>query len=287
MFQTINDALARIAISKNVIKEYKTSESERTVYLDNGTEFQIYIKNPYQNHLGIDIYVNEKSIGNRLVLRPGQSVWLERFMNDEHKFLFETYEVEDTNETHYAINKNGKVRLDFYHEKEEEVHRYEYQPWNGLVYYDTCINTNDYKIKDIDSSNCTIKGIDNNLVSTTCLNCVSDGVVTNSALSQCKNFTNASTSISTSINAQTFETGSVKKSIETGRVEKGSHSDQKFQSCDIKFDYSPFTTERLLILPRSRKQNFAEDTIRKYCSQCGKKVKPTDKFCSNCGAKLQ
>ena len=106
---TTNDVLSHIAISKNVIKEYKTSESDRTVYLDNGTEFQIHIKNPYQNHLGIDIYVNEKSIGNRLVLRPGQSVWLERFMNDDHKFLFETYEVEDTKETHYAINKNGKV----------------------------------------------------------------------------------------------------------------------------------------------------------------------------------
>lgn len=277
MFQTINDALARIAISKNVIKEYKTSESERTVYLDNGTEFQIYIKNPYQNHLGIDIYVNEKSIGNRLVLRPGQSVWLERFMNDEHKFLFETYEVEDTNETHYAINKNGKVRLDFYHEREEEVHRYEPLTWNGYL-YDVALNSND----------CTIKGIDNDLISTSCLNCASTNVATNALNAQTsKNFVDNSTSISASINTQSFETGSAKKSIETGRVEKGSYSDQKFQSCDIKFDYSPFTTERLLILPRSRKQNFAEDTRRKYCSQCGKKVKPTDKFCSNCGAKLQ
>jgi hypothetical protein len=26
--------------------------------------------------------------------------------------------------------------------------------------------------------------------------------------------------------------------------------------------------------------------IRKYCSNCGKKVKPFDKYCSNCGAKM-
>ena len=41
------DELAKIAISKNLIKEYKSSNSERTVYLNDGTEFQIYLKNPY------------------------------------------------------------------------------------------------------------------------------------------------------------------------------------------------------------------------------------------------
>ena len=87
------DELAKIAISKNLIKEYKSSNSERTVYLNDGTEFQIYLKNPYQTHLGIKISVNNKSIGNMLVLRPGQSFWLDRFLNDNKKFLFSTYNV--------------------------------------------------------------------------------------------------------------------------------------------------------------------------------------------------
>ena len=47
-----------------------------------------------------------------------------------------------------------------------------------------------------------------------------------------------------------------------------------------------FKTENILILPLSRKQIHAEETRRRYCSQCGKKVNPKDKFCSNCGAKL-
>ena len=113
------DELAKIAISKNLIKEYKSSNSERTVYLNDGTEFQIYLKNPYQTHLGIKISVNNKSIGNMLVLRPGQSFWLDRFLNDNKKFLFSTYNVENTAEMKYATNNNGKVKIEFYHEKEE------------------------------------------------------------------------------------------------------------------------------------------------------------------------
>ena len=74
--------------------------------------------------------------------------------------------------------------------------------------------------------------------------------------------------------------------LETGRVEKGGVSRQEFEYCDINFDYYAFKTENILILPTSRKQIRAEETRRRYCSQCGKKVNPKDKFCSNCGAKL-
>mgnify|MGYP003300169039 CR=1 FL=1 len=124
MSVSIENKLAQIGVSKNLRAEYKTSESERTVYLNNGTEFQIYIKNPYQDHLGIKIYVNDKYVGNMLVLRPGQSVWLERFLDNDSKFLFSTYEVENTAEMHYAINKNGRIKLQFYHEREQSYNCY-------------------------------------------------------------------------------------------------------------------------------------------------------------------
>ena len=105
-YLTTKDELAKIAIAKNLIKEYKNSNSERTVYLNDGTEFQIYLKNPYQTHLGIRIYVNNQSIGNMLVLKPGQSFWLDRFVNENKRFLFSTYQVENSAEMKYAIDKN-------------------------------------------------------------------------------------------------------------------------------------------------------------------------------------
>ena len=43
-------------------------------------------------------------------------------------------------------------------------------------------------------------------------------------------------------------------SLETGRVEKGSRSNQEFEYCDIDFEYYSFKTESIHILPNSRKQ---------------------------------
>ena len=259
------DELAKIAISKNLIKEYKSSNSERTVYLNDGTEFQIYLKNPYQTHLGIKISVNNKSIGNMLVLRPGQSFWLDRFVNENRKFLFNTYEIENTAEMKYATNNNGKVKIEFYHEKEETPY------FNGML-TTTPLKTN------FDWTNYnTICRLDNP-INTYCYSTVnienSTNAVTNSKLT--------SMSYDTSVSAKNTND----LSLETGRVEKGGVSRQEFEYCDINFDYYAFKTENILILPLSRKQIHAEETRRRYCSQCGKKVNPKDKFCSNCGAKL-
>ena len=253
----IKDELAKIAIAKNLIKEYKNSNSERTVYLNDGTEFQIYLKNPFQYHLGIRISVNNQSIGNTLVLRPGQSFWLDRFLNDNKKFLFSTYKVENTPEMKYAISNNGKVKIEFYNEKEEPQYRLTtltYTPshpytYDGNGYFTPATGSNIYCNTSYD-------------VSTTTLN--SNLSLTDSGVYRTE-FDN---------------------SIETGRVEKGSRSNQEFDYCDISFDTYPFKTETIHILPSSQKQVRVEDTRRRYCSQCGKKVHPKDRFCSSCGARL-
>ena len=261
------DELAKIAISKNLIKEYKSSNSERTVYLNDGTEFQIYLKNPYQTHLGIKIYVNNQAIGgNMLVLKPGQSFWLDRFLNDNKKFLFSTYDVENTQEMRYAINNNGKVKIEFYHEKEDT-------PYFTTAPLKTTFDWTNYNItcSSSISSNCPRSTY---YCSTGDIGNLSANAATNSKL----NAMSYDTSVST--------TKTDDLSLETGRVEKGGVSRQEFEYCDINFDYYAFKTENILILPLSRKQIRAEETRRRYCSQCGKKVNPKDKFCSNCGAKL-
>ena len=266
------DALAKIAIAKNLIKEYKNSNSERTVYLNDGTEFQIYLKNPYQTHLGIKIYVNNKSIGgNMLVLRPGQSVWLDRFIDENSKFLFSTYKVEDTGEMRYAINSNGKVKIEFYHEK-EDVQPLQITWRNNNNWFDNTVTC--YYNSTVSTCDCCN--------STLTTSSIGDPV-----------YTSASTTYSTATGVKRAEIDksaekSVDKnlSLETGRVEKGGRSDQEFEYCNINFDYYPFKTENIHILPNSQKQTRVEDTRRKYCSQCGKKVSPKDKFCSNCGARL-
>ena len=266
------DELAKIAISKNLIKEYKSSNSERTVYLNDGTEFQIYLKNPYQTHLGIKISVNNKSIGNMLVLRPGQSFWLDRFLNDNKKFLFSTYNVENTAEMKYATSNNGKVKIEFYHEKEEtpylsaKIVEPSYDFVTNYTYNSDTINT------------CASSKSLDNPINTCCYSTVNIENSANAATNSRLRSMSYDTSVSTAKIDDSY--------LETGRVEKGGVSRQEFEYCDINFDYYAFKTENILILPLSRKQIRAEETRRRYCSQCGKKVNPKDKFCSNCGAKL-
>lgn len=264
--------LAKIAIKKNLVKEYKNSNSNRVVYLNNGTEFQIYLKNPYQYHVGIKIYVNDKSIGNMLVLRPGQSWWLDRFINNNSKFLFSTYEVEDTPEMNYATNKNGKVRIEFYPEDERLTNN----DWYRVRDY-TVLNGDPYKYSNHTwIYNSTYGPLNSDFLSNKSLSCKYNSNISNT-------LTSYNTAATLSCDFPTQNT----KSIETGMVEKGNESDQRFEKCDIEFKYSPIKVENIQILPSSRKQMRTEDTVRRYCSNCGKKVSPKDNFCSSCGSKLK
>lgn len=250
MNYSIVDQLAKIAIAKSLVKEYKTNESERTVYLNNETEFQVYLKNPYQRPIGVKVYVNDDEIGGTLVLKPGQSCWLERFLDNDKKFLFSTYEVENTQEMRYAINKNGKVRIEFFQEK-TYVH--------DIRYKNPICNDYIYPPISVSSSSCSFNtsNISNTSLSASCC--------TNNLYNNASNYSTT---------------------LQTGRIETGSKSNQKFESTDISLEYIPFKIECIQILPNSRKQVSVNETRRKYCSQCGKKVSPKDKYCSNCGAKL-
>ena len=79
---------------------------------------------------------------------------------------------------------------------------------------------------------------------------------------------------------------SLTKSIETGRVEAGSSSDQKFEYVNKSFDYYAFHTVECKLLPISQKINTAEDiNVKRYCTNCGTKQKPEFKFCPSCGEK--
>jgi len=104
-----------------------------TVYLNNGDEFEIELFNPTQNKVLAKIELNGKSIGNGIVLRPGERVFLERYLDEAKKFLFETYVVNGNNkEVQESIAKNGDVVVKFY----DEMTTYPYYSpiWvNGFV----------------------------------------------------------------------------------------------------------------------------------------------------------
>jgi predicted RNA-binding Zn-ribbon protein involved in translation (DUF1610 family) len=77
------------------------------------------------------------------------------------------------------------------------------------------------------------------------------------------------------------------KSVETGRVEKGSESDQTFKTVNKNFNIWTVSTSVWKILPESQKPLEKKDLIER-CSKCLTKLKKSSwKFCPECGNEIK
>jgi len=269
---------AHIAINKSRLKIYNKNSDTPTYYLQKGQEFQLELFNPTVKTILAKIFLNGNAISQGgLVLRPGERVFLDRYIDVAKKFLFDTYEVSNTSEVKQAIEDNGDFKVEFYRE---------YTP----NYFGTTLggyyNFGDYlsNIGSI-STNSNINGYyGGNITLTT--------TSSNGNLNLTTNDTYLSNSIPTSLNYMSTPEGpnirqvKSKKTIETGRVEQGSESDQKLQTVNKNWEHYPFHTIEYKMLPLSQKINTTDDVkVKRYCTNCGSKLGPTHKFCSNCGSK--
>ena len=228
-----------------------------TVYLNNGDEFDIELYNPTQNKVLAKIEMNGNSIGNGIILRPGERVFLERYLDEAKKFLFETYVVNGNNEeVQQAIANNGDVVIKFY---------------------------NEVKISTYNVNSGTVT-INNPLTWST----NTAGPITYTTHNTLGNtsFTTSSTNTfyNASLTSGTVNTNSL-RSLETGRVEKGSNSNQSFTYDNSSFYTFPFQTNWWKIKPQSTRPLVIEDLVV-YCTECGaKRKKDNHKFCPHCGTK--
>lgn len=281
---------ARLALNKSLLKEYTNDQRERVVYLKDGEEFQIQLFNPKTSPIGIEILINGENLGEMLVIRPGERVWLERYFKQSKKFKFSTYTVDDSPEVQSAISKNGLVEIKFYDSVKELG--------NSSI---TFVNPNVYHFNHICGpttigssgihwQNTTLTGSDVRYRSS----CSDKTLCAQNAMPECSSFElGASTQYLSSVEPSCMsaredmvQISSHITPMETGRVEAGSYSSQKFSSVDFEATNWPYKTEVIHIYPESRKPMTSEDTKRKFCTECGTKVSPKFKFCPKCGAKL-
>lgn len=273
------DAFAKIAVNKSLLKEYSSSKYQRVVYLNDGDEFQIQLFNPEQHPIAAKIHFNGEELSDMLVLRPGERIWLERYLDQARKFKFSTYEIEDSYEAKEAASLNGEVKVQFYRVKTPRQ--------NGVInisspistisspisIYYNAINGGSYQEKDFSEP-------------------VSPSVpnVVNLASSDMSKETCYASSYSSDTGYNFYASSATieaEPSIETGRVEQGGYSNQKFSYVNYDFENWPFRTEFISILPLSRKPVTASDLKKKYCSNCGRKLSPKHKFCPYCGTKVE
>jgi hypothetical protein len=238
------------------------------VYLQDKEEFVIELFNPLQDCVLADIKLNGKSISQTgLVLNPGQRFYLDCFIDDKKKFIFNTYEVEDTTEVANAIVKNGLLEVFFYKESvvtlnnwsnrlskiviEKHYPAYPWYPWSTTnpytVYYGNGItNTNSFN-----------SGLVTTTTNTGNVYC-STGAID---LTNLKSTNNAYYS-NNLINCSGSLTTSYSSTIETGRVEKGSKSKQKFETVDMDFDNYYIASTIVQLLPDSRKPVETKDLMK-------------------------
>ncbi len=230
------------------------------VYLKDKEEFQIEIFNPLTDCVLADIKLNGNTISQGgLVIRPGERFYLDCFVDDKKKFVFNTYEVEDSLSTKIAISKNGMLEVFFYKEnvvslsnwrsrfdrviveKYYPVHYPHYQPyWYGVpnVYCGTTITTTG------GLNNTTIGGVYGGALNGTTTNTAYYSQPINSTYTTGLNLTGLNNTTTSSYTS---------KSIETGRVEKGRASSQKFDEVDMDFEKFHISSIVLQLLPESVK----------------------------------
>ena len=242
----VGNPTAHITRKKSRLKVYNGN----TVFLNDKDNFEFEIHNPTQKSVLCKIKLNGEYISTGgVVIRPGQRVFLERFLDTNNKFEFSTYEVKDTSLNRTAIDLNGDVRIEFYNEQT-------YQPNYGLY------------VLNGSSTVSTGSPYYGNMTFTT------------SSSAPMAYYSNTS-SVSSLVGEPTLS----KKSIETGRVEKGEKSKQNFTNSYQNFEYNVSHQISLKILPLSNKNKTTED-IKYYCTECGTKTKSKYKFCPSCGYDL-
>jgi len=231
------------------------------VFMDNGTEFEIELYNPTQNTVLSKISVNNKLISySGIVLRPGERVFLERYLDDPSKFKFETYNVSgNAEEIRQAIEKNGLIKVEFFDEDTTPQ----------ITWTSGCntLTLGNYQPNTYTYTNTTGSPYIGDMTYTTSLS-----------------YGNISANLN-SVNSVPLKRKLSTKSTETGRVEKGSQSNQNFQTVNKKFHQFTTNIVEFHIKPTSQMHIDTKDINKmgRYCTKCGKKGKPADNFCAGCG----
>lgn len=246
--------LASIAIKKNRVKVY----FDETVYLKDKQEFEIELFNPSTSTRLAKISINGKLISlTGIVLKPGERVYLERYIDSSDKFRFDTYKVDGSPESQSAIRDNGKITVQFFDE---------YIPLPNISW-----TTNSYG----DLTRYSTTG--GTVIYTT---------NTSGGMTSMDSFFSSTEPVCMASDSLRKSSLNTEKEKETGRVEKGSESEQKFDVYNGSFNSYACATVSIKLLPFSQKPLEKADIVS-YCTRCGTKNKANKwKFCPKCGTKF-
>lgn len=297
--------------SRGRFKVYNTND----IYLEDSEEFEIELFNPTDSKVLAKISINGKSIStNGIVLKPGQRIFLERFIDTNNRFVHDVYETDDFNKMFNDANILDEKLILYKKELNLRTELLQYSDDKSDIIKDL-----KQKIEDLDSEIESLRSDANSIKNAT----KDNGKVSvsftrelvmmygnsltypntytypytypytytypNTTITGSCGYNNKmlynSEEISTTMLFSNKTTTENDSSIETGRIDKGSKTDQTFITDNSYFEYIPFHQIEYILNPLSKKPLDTKD-LRKYCSGCGKKTGKTDNYCSQCGIKI-
>lgn len=242
------------------------------VFLNDGDEFEIELFNPLTVSVLADIKLNGQSISKTgLIVKPGQRVYLDCFIDDKKKFIFKTYEIDGSQESIDATQNNGLLEVFFY--KEDVI---TLDNWKSK--FDTIIVEKWYPVYypsyPIYRQNIwygTSSPVYGSCVTTNGLN--SFGSLTNGTTFNTGLYSSNSinSSYTTGVDLSNLNIGGslssnsmpINSSLETGRIEKGETSKQQFTEVEMDFEKHYIASTIIQILPESRKPAEVKEVFNK------------------------
>jgi hypothetical protein len=101
-------------------RKQRLKQINRNIYLKDGDEYEIELFNPNPSYILAKIKIDGDYLsGGGIVLRPGERVFLERFLDSKNKFVFKTYNVDGEAEYVGALRNNGLIEVEFYLEQQK------------------------------------------------------------------------------------------------------------------------------------------------------------------------
>lgn len=95
----------------------KHRNGKQVIFLKDKEEYGFELYNPTSERYAVSIDIDGKPIStSMIVLEPGVRQYLNCYIDSKRKFVFSTYEVEDTQEVDRSIANNGKVDIRFHRE---------------------------------------------------------------------------------------------------------------------------------------------------------------------------
>ena len=117
VWTTTSTSQAQAFITK---RKQRLKQINRNIYLKDGDEYEIELFNPNPSYILAKIKIDGDYLsGGGIVLRPGERVFLERFLDSKNKFVFKTYNVDGEAEYVGALRNNGLIEVEFYLEQQK------------------------------------------------------------------------------------------------------------------------------------------------------------------------